>query len=108
MTAPQPVENRVENAAARVAGTRPLAGVEAYVWAFKRRARDHHCIGYATLQVETDGLSALRKRYSQEIAPVTPLAVFIKATALAVERNPEANAILFKRLLGYRIASFDR
>ena len=92
---------------ARIERIRALAGVEAYVWAFKRRARTHHCIGYGTFQVELDRATALRKRYGREIAPITMLPVMIKATALAVERNPEANSILFKSFAGYRIVSFD-
>src|SRR6185369_3705382 len=78
------------------------------VWAFKQRAQTHHCIGYGTFQVEVERLSALRKRYSREVRPITALPILVKATALAIERNPEANAILFRNLLGYRIVSFDR
>jgi pyruvate/2-oxoglutarate dehydrogenase complex dihydrolipoamide acyltransferase (E2) component len=86
---------------------RKLVGVEAYVWAFKRRAQRHHCIGYGTFQVELDELERARKRYSRAIAPITHTAVVVKATALALQQNPEANAILFKAPLGYRIVRFD-
>jgi pyruvate/2-oxoglutarate dehydrogenase complex dihydrolipoamide acyltransferase (E2) component len=94
--------------AAQVHSTRPLAGVEAYLWAFKRRAREHHCIGYGTFRVEVDRLAALRRRYAREVSPITLLPILVKATALAIERNPEANAILFKRLFGYRVVGFDQ
>ena len=86
---------------------RKLVGVEAYVWAFKRRAQRHHCIGYGTFQVELDRLEAARKRYSRAIAPITQTAVLVKATALALQKNPEANALLFKAPIGYRIVRFD-
>lgn len=82
--------------------------MEAYLWAFKRRARFHHCISYCTFRAEVDRLAALRKRYSREVAPITLLPVLAKATALTLERNPAANAILFKRLFGYRIVAFDQ
>lgn len=95
-------------APARIEKSRPLVGVEAYVWAFKQRARTHHCIGYGTFQVEVDGLAALRKRYAREVKPITTLPIVVKATALAIERNPDANSILFRKLVGYRIVNFDR
>ena len=95
-------------APARIEKSRPLVGVEAYVWAFKRRSQVHHCIGYGTFRVEVDRLSALRKRYAREVRPITALPILVKATALAIEHNPEANAILFKKILGYRVVSFDR
>jgi len=93
---------------ARIGKTRRLAGTEAYIWAFKRRAQVHHCIGYGTFQVELDRAAGLRRRYSRDVKAITMLPVLVKATALAIERNPEANAILFKKLFGYRIVSFDR
>ena len=52
-------------APARMEKARPLVGVEAYVWAFKQRAKIHHCIGYGTFQVEVDRCSALRKRFAR-------------------------------------------
>lgn len=93
---------------ARIEHTRSLKGVEAYIWAFKRRARNHHCIGYGTFHVDAEHVSGLRKRYSREVKSITMLAILVKAAAIAVERNPEANSILFKRIIGYRIVRFDR
>jgi hypothetical protein len=95
-------------ARARIEKARRLVGVEAYIWAFKQRAQVHHCIGYGTFRVEVDRMSELRKRYAREVTPITLLPIIVKATALAIERNPEANAILFKNMIGYRIVSFDR
>jgi len=39
---------------------------------------------------------------------VTYVPIFIKAMALAIKKNPEANQILFKKLFGYRIVRFER
>lgn len=87
---------------------RPLRGYEAFVYGFKRRAKLHHCLGYGTFSVDVSGLDALRKAYCRTVTPITNVAVYVKAVALAMSRHPQANAILFKRWYGYRIVRFGR
>ena len=87
---------------------RPLRGHEAFVYGFKRRAQTHHCLGYGTFSVDVSGLQDIRKAYCRAVAPITNVAVYVKAVALAMARHPEANAILFKRWYGFRIVRFDR
>jgi pyruvate/2-oxoglutarate dehydrogenase complex dihydrolipoamide acyltransferase (E2) component len=87
---------------------RPLRGQEAFVYGFKQRAKQHHCLGYATFTVDVAALGELRKAYSRTIAPITYLPLYVKAVALTLARHPEANAILFKRWYGRRIARFDQ
>ena len=87
---------------------RPLRGYEAFVYGFKRRAKLHHCLGYGTFSVDVSGLDDLRKAYCRTVTPITNVAVYVKAVAMAMARHPQANAILFKRWYGYRIARFDR
>jgi pyruvate/2-oxoglutarate dehydrogenase complex dihydrolipoamide acyltransferase (E2) component len=85
-----------------------VRGESAYVYAFKARAKSHHCLGYGTFDVGLDRLEALRKEYTRRIAPVTNLPLYVKAVALAIQRNPEANAILFRKLFGRRIVRFGK
>ena len=92
----------------RILGEEGLRGESAYVYAFKARARDHHCLGYGTFTVDLTALEPLRKEYSRRVRPITYLPLFLKATALAVQRHPEANSILFKKLFGRRIVRFER
>lgn len=92
----------------RIASRRSLRGEEAYVYGLKARAARHHCLGYGTFSVEVDRVEEIRRRYSRERTPVSLLPFCVKAVALAVARNPEANAILFRSLLGFKIASFER
>lgn len=93
--------------AARIQARRALKGVEGYIWAFKKRAQEHHCVGYGTLKVELDHVVRMRKTFSRQVAPITTLPIYIKAVATALEQNPEANAILFKKLWGYEIVNFE-
>jgi pyruvate/2-oxoglutarate dehydrogenase complex dihydrolipoamide acyltransferase (E2) component len=92
----------------RIAGEGPLRGETAYIYALKRRALRHHCLGYGTFSVELTRSQRLRRDYSRAIAPITDVPLLVKAAALALERNPEANAILFRKLFGYRIVRFER
>jgi pyruvate/2-oxoglutarate dehydrogenase complex dihydrolipoamide acyltransferase (E2) component len=85
-----------------------VRGERAYLYAFKARAQRHHCLGYGTFSVDLDAVERWRKRYSRGVSPITYVPLYVKATALAVGRNPEANAILFRRLFGLRIVRFDR
>jgi pyruvate/2-oxoglutarate dehydrogenase complex dihydrolipoamide acyltransferase (E2) component len=85
-----------------------VRGEQAYVYAFKARAQRHHCLGYGTFSVELGALEGLRKQYSRQVRPITYLPLYVKATALAVQRHPEANAILFRKPLGLRIVQFER
>jgi len=89
-----------------IASVRPLRGEEAFVYGLKERAKRQHCLAYATFSIEMDRIEALRKQYSRAIAPITNVALAVKAMALAVERNPEVNAILFRGLVGPRIVQF--
>jgi len=92
----------------RVLDGRALRGEEAYVYGLKARALRHHCHGHGTFSVELDHLGDLRKRYSRERIPITALPIYVKAVALAMSRNPEANAVLFKKPFSLRIARFER
>ena len=94
------------NDANPIASVRPLRGEEAFVYGLKERAKRNHCLAYGTFSVELKRLESLRKEYSRAIAPITNVALFVKATALAVQRNPQANAILFRGWLGPRIVRF--
>jgi pyruvate/2-oxoglutarate dehydrogenase complex dihydrolipoamide acyltransferase (E2) component len=90
----------------RIIHETPVRGEQAFVYGFKARARRHHCLGYGTFAVDVGSLGALRKQYSRAVRPITYLPIYVKATALALRSNPEANAILFKKLLGYKIVRF--
>jgi pyruvate/2-oxoglutarate dehydrogenase complex dihydrolipoamide acyltransferase (E2) component len=92
----------------RICRSQRLGGEQAYVYGLKARAKHHHCLGYGTFTVDVDALEPLRKEYSRRIRPITYLPLYVKATALAVERNPQANAILFRKLFGFRIVQFEQ
>lgn len=92
----------------RILGDETVRGAAAYIYAFKARARDHHCLGYGTFSVDLGPLEALRKEYSRRVRPLTYLPLYLKATALAVQRHPEANSILFRKPFGRRIVRFER
>lgn len=92
----------------RIAWQQTLRGETAYVYGLKSRAQRHHCLGYGTFSVELDTLERLRKLYARRIQPITYLPLYLKALALTVRRHPEANAILFKKLFGYRIVRFEQ
>ena len=92
----------------QVTGVAPVRGELAYVYGFKDRVRRHHCLGYGTFDVDVSRLESVRKKYSRLIQPITDKSIFVKATALAIQRSPEANAILFRRWFGYRIVQFER
>jgi pyruvate/2-oxoglutarate dehydrogenase complex dihydrolipoamide acyltransferase (E2) component len=91
----------------RVYDDQPVRGEQAYIYCLKARAQRHHCLGYGTFSVDLDSLEHQRKEYSRRIKPITHVPLYIKATALALQRNPEANAILFKKLFGLRIVRFE-
>jgi len=90
----------------RIIQETPVRGEQAFVHGFKARARRHHCLGYGTFAVDVDSLGALRKEYSRAVRPITYLPIYVKATAVALGSNPEANAILFKKMVGYKIVRF--
>jgi pyruvate/2-oxoglutarate dehydrogenase complex dihydrolipoamide acyltransferase (E2) component len=92
----------------RVIRDRRVQGEEAYVYGLKARARRHHCLGYGTFSVELDDLESLRKQYCRTVRPITAVPIYLKAAALAIQRNPEANAILFKKPMGLRITQFEQ
>jgi pyruvate/2-oxoglutarate dehydrogenase complex dihydrolipoamide acyltransferase (E2) component len=92
----------------RIVESIPVRGQRAYIYAFKARAKHHHCPGYGTFSVEMETLERLRKEYSRRVRPITYVPLYVKATALAVQRNPEANSILFRTLFGLRIVRFER
>ncbi|MBI3468563.1 MAG: 2-oxo acid dehydrogenase subunit E2 [Planctomycetes bacterium] len=96
------------NVSNRIAEAIPVRGESAYLYGLKDRARRHHCLGYGMFSVDMSRLEEARKRYSRCVRPITYKPIFVKATALAIERTPEANAILFKQWLGYRIVRFER
>jgi pyruvate/2-oxoglutarate dehydrogenase complex dihydrolipoamide acyltransferase (E2) component len=92
----------------RICRSETVRGERAYVYGLKARAQRHHCMGYGTFSVEMDTLESLRKEYSRRVRPITYLPLYVKATALAVQRNPQANAILFRKLFGLRIVQFEQ
>lgn len=92
----------------RIRRVEPLRGQRAYMYGFRARAQRHHCPGYGTFPVEVEQLRRLRKEYTRRVAPITNLPIYVKAVALAVQRNPEANAILFRSWFGHRIVHFER
>jgi pyruvate dehydrogenase E2 component (dihydrolipoamide acetyltransferase) len=92
----------------RICSSRPVQGEEAYGYGLKARARRHHCPAYGTFPVDVERLERLRRAYSRAVRPITYLPIYVKATALAVQRHPEANAILFRKPLGLRIVQFAR
>lgn len=86
----------------------PLTAIETYMYGLKARAHLHHCLGNGIFPVELTKLSAMRKRYSKQVQPVTLIPFFIKAVALSVRAVPEVNRILFRRFpFGRRIVRFD-
>jgi pyruvate/2-oxoglutarate dehydrogenase complex dihydrolipoamide acyltransferase (E2) component len=95
MTLPNQIEART-----------PVRGEQAFVYGLKARAQRHHCLGYGTFAVDVSALGGLRKEYSHAVRPITYLPIYVKATALALQRNPEANAILFKKWISYEIVRF--
>ena len=92
----------------RIRHRQTVRGEQAYVYGLNARAQRHHCLGYGTFAVDLENLEALRKEYSRRIRPITYLPLYVKATALAVQRNPEANAILFRKWFGLRIVQFEQ
>lgn len=93
----------------RILQDETVRGEAAYIYAFKARARDHHCLGYGTFTVDVGPLERLRKEYSRRVRPLTYLPLYLKATALAVQAHPDANSILFRKPFGgRRIVRFER
>lgn len=95
----------------RIVSDDVVRGETAYVYGFKHRAQHHHCLGYGTFSIDVAGLAALRKAYARKVQPITYRALYVKALALAIRQNPEANAILFKKWFGLfgrrRIVAFE-
>ena len=92
----------------RIVHRQTVRGEQAYVYGLKARAQQHHCLGYGTFCVDLENLEALRKEYSRRVRPITYLPLYVKATALAVQHHPEANAILFRKWFGLRIVQFEQ
>lgn len=92
----------------RICRDDPVHGETAYVYGLKARARWHHCLGHGTFSVDLGPVEELRRAYSRRVRPITYLPLYVKAVALTLQRNPEANAILFRRLFGLRIVRFER
>ena len=92
----------------RISDSQTIRGEQAYAYALKDRAKRHHCLGYGTFSAELDTLEALRRQYSRAVRPITHLPLYIKAVARAIELNPEANAVLFKKPFGLKIVRFER
>ena len=92
----------------RICRSQAVSGELAYIYGLKARAKRHHCIGYGTFSVDLEALEPLRKEYSRRFKPITYLPIYIKAVALAIQRNRQANAILFRKLFGLRIVEFEQ
>jgi pyruvate/2-oxoglutarate dehydrogenase complex dihydrolipoamide acyltransferase (E2) component len=92
----------------RILRRQTVRGEQAYIYGLKARAQKHHCLGYGTFAVELENVETLRKEYSRRVRPITYLPIYVKATALAVQHNPEANAILFRKWFGLRIVQFEQ
>ena len=92
----------------RICESRSVQGLDAYMYAFKARAQRHHCLGYGTASLDVEALLRLHKQYCHSIRPITFTTLYVKATALALARNPEANAVLFRKPLGYRVVRFEQ
>lgn len=84
-----------------------MRGQKAYVYGLKSRAVRHHCLGYGTWSVDFATTQKMRKKYSRAVKPITYVPIYVKAAALAIQRTPEANAILFKSLFGMRIVRYE-
>ena len=96
------------NTTNNIARSLPVRGELGYLYGFKDRARRHHCLGYGTFSVDVTRLERVRKEYSRRVSAITSKPIFVKATALAIERTKEANSILFRHWFGYRIVQFER
>ena len=82
-------------------------GESAYVYGLKARAQRHHCPGYGTFDVMLPELERQKKLYCRASGPITNTAIYVKAIALAVAKNPGANTVLFKKMFwGYRAVKF--
>jgi hypothetical protein len=92
----------------RICHDQAVHGEQAYIYCLKDRAKRHHCLGYGTFSVNLDSLERHRKEYSRRVRPITYVPLYVKATALAIQRNPEANALLFRKLFGLRIVQFEK
>jgi len=97
-----------QDLANRICRNQTVRGEQAYVYCLKARAQRHHCLGYGTFSVDLTCLERHRKQYSRRVTPITYVPLYLKATALAIQRNPEANAILFKKPFGLRIVQFEQ
>jgi len=97
-----------QDLANRICRDQTVRGEQAYLYCLKARAQRHHCLGYGTFSVDLACLERHRKQYSRLVRPITYVPLYVKATALAVQRNPEANGMLFKKPFGLRIVQFER
>jgi pyruvate/2-oxoglutarate dehydrogenase complex dihydrolipoamide acyltransferase (E2) component len=89
-----------------IAQSTPVAGLAAYAHGLKRRAQEHHCVGYGVFRVNVEEMARLRHEYARQVRPITSLPIYVKATALAVAQVPNANTILFKSWFGHRVVRF--
>lgn len=92
----------------KILESRSIRGEEAYIYGFKSRAQHHHCLGYGTASLDVSELLRLHKQYCRAVRTITLSAIYVKATALAIQKNPGANAILFRKPMGLRIVRFER
>lgn len=89
-----------------IAQSTPVTGLAAYTHGLKRRAQEHHCVGYGVFRVNVEEMARLRHEYARRVRPITSLPIYVKATALAVAQVPTANTILFKSWFGHRVVRF--
>ena len=88
--------------------SKPMTSLETYMYGLKWRAQNNHCLGNAMFPVDLTELSSLRKQYSKQVRPATLTSFLIKAVALTIRANPNANRILFQRFpFRKRIVSFN-
>ena len=92
----------------RIVSDEALRGETAYIYALKNRAKQHHCLAYGTFSADMERLETLRREYSRRVKPITHVPMYVKAAGLAVERTPEANALLFRKIFGLRIVRFEQ
>lgn len=91
-----------------IADIRTVRGEEAYVYAFKERAQRHHCLGYGIGSLDATEMIRLHRHYCRAIRTITYTSIYVKAVALAIQRHPEANAVLFRQPFGRRIVRFNQ
>ena len=55
----------------RVAHSRVVRGEEAYLYAFKSRAKRHHCLGYGTASIDVGRMLQLHHDYCHRVRTIT-------------------------------------